>query len=157
MKQPDKAASARFQAALAEARIAVRRLAEALQVAERDLGLQRRQLQDAERRGRLASEIPDPETVAIAERFAARHREWIDVLERKVLVQRDEVLLAEREVVEISQQIQERGGEALHEAGEPAPAAEDPFLKQRLDRAAREAAAEAQLAFLKKKMGKDAK
>ena len=54
-----------------------------------------------ERRGRLAADLPDRETVTLAERYAARHRERVGVLERKLAVQRDELLLAEREVAEM--------------------------------------------------------
>jgi hypothetical protein len=159
MKQRDRDGSARFHAALTEARATVARLEDALRTTERDLGLQRQQLEDAERRGRLAAAIPDPETVAIAERFVARHRERIELLERKVQIQRDELGLAVRDAAEIAEQA--RSGGASDEApaafADPAPAADEALLRQRLDRAAREAAADAQLAFLKKKMGKESK
>ena len=75
---------------------------EALAATERELAVERKQLEDAERRGRLAAAVPDPETVAIAERYAARHRERVAVLERKIVVQRDELVLAERELAEMS-------------------------------------------------------
>ena len=65
---------------------------EALAATERELAAERKQLEDAERRGRLAAAVPDPETVAVAERFAARHRERVAVLERKIVVQRDELV-----------------------------------------------------------------
>jgi fumarate hydratase class II len=150
--------SARLHAALAEARVVVSRLREALRVIEQDLASQRQQLEDAERRGRLAAGIPDAETVAIAERFAARHRAWVGLLERKAGLQRDEIALAEKDLADLADQ-----GEAVGTGTEATPeppgagASEDPLLRHRLDRAAHEAAAEAQLAFLKKKMGKDPK
>ena len=157
MKQRDRDGSARLHAALTEAKAAVSRLHDALRTTERDLGVQRQQLEDAERRGRLAAAIPDAETVAIAERFAARHREWVLVLERKVPVLRDEVRLAEREVEELAEQVPAAGTEPPHRPVEREAAADEAYLRQRLDRAAREAAADAQLAFLKKKMGKEPK
>ena len=73
----------------------------ALVSTERELAIERRQLADAERRGRLAADVPDSETVALAERYAARHRGRVGVLERKLVVQRDELVLAEREVAEM--------------------------------------------------------
>ena len=136
----------------------VGRLQQALRGMEQDLASQRQQLEDAERRGRLAASIPDADTVAIAERFAIRHRAWIGLLERKAVLQRDEIALAERDLADLAQQ----GGGADSAADAPGDLAEpalyeDPALKHRLDRAAHEAAADAQLAFLKKKMGKDPK
>ena len=65
---------------------------------------ERRRLEDAERRGRLAAEVPDAETVALAERYVQRHRERVGVLERKLTVQRDELVMAEREVSEMFQE-----------------------------------------------------
>jgi hypothetical protein len=141
----------------------------ALEVTERELARERTQLADAERRGRLAAELPDPETVAIAERFVARHRDRINVLERKLVVQRDELTLAEREVAEML--IEYRGARPgapfesidaawreLEAAGADRPGLDlenetpsddgDQKLKQ---------AIEAQLAFLKRKLGKDGK
>ncbi|MGH7628132.1 MAG: hypothetical protein ACREOF_01840, partial [Gemmatimonadales bacterium] len=75
-------------------------------VAETELLLvsERRRLEDAERRGRLAAAVPDAETVAIAARFATRHRERVVLLERKIVVQRDELRLAERELEELAAQ-----------------------------------------------------
>jgi hypothetical protein len=137
----------------------------ALVSTERELAIERRQLADAERRGRLAADVPDTETVALAERYAARHRERVGVLERKLVVQREELVLAEREVAEMMAEyrgarpgapfesveaawrdVQAAGGERpgtdLEDDG---PAETDRRLKE---------AVEAQLAFLKKKLGK---
>ena len=62
---------------------------------ERELTQEREQLAAAERRGQQAAEIQDAETVRIATEFLARHRERVEVLERKLAVQRDEVAMAE--------------------------------------------------------------
>ena len=56
--------------ALLEAKTGVSTMKSALAATERELLLERRQLADAERRGRLAAELPDAETVGLAERFA---------------------------------------------------------------------------------------
>jgi hypothetical protein len=153
--------------ALVEARFGVAEMRRALAAAETELQSERKQLADAERRGKLAAAVPDPETVAVAERFASRHRERIVVLERKVAVQRDELVLAEREVQEMT--VQWRTASAgsgvasasidaawrdLEAAGATrTPDDGDPNAAE-LDRQKREQAVEAQLAYLKRKMGK---
>jgi hypothetical protein len=111
--------------------------------------------------------VPDAETVAVAERFAGRHRERILVLERKVVVQRDELALAEREVHEMTAQWRStsQGGprsESLDAAWRDLEAAggsrstdDSDRMAADLDRRRREEAVEAQLAYLKKKMGRE--
>jgi hypothetical protein len=139
----------------------------ALTATENELAQERRQLEDAERRGRLAAELPDSETVALAQRYTQRHRDRIAVLERKVAVQRDELAMAEREMGEILQEYRtSRSGQPfgsidaawreLEAAGAERPGVglddvspatdSDEKLKQ---------AVEAQLAYLKRKLGKD--
>ena len=86
-----------LHAALVEFKVVVGQHREALGKAERELELERRQETDAERRGRLAAEIGDTETVRIAAEYTARHRERVILLERKVGVVRDELAYAERE------------------------------------------------------------
>jgi hypothetical protein len=153
--------------ALLEAKVGVGTMKTALAATEQELVIERRRLADAERRGRLAADVPDDETVVLAERFTLRHRERVMVLERKLVVQRDELALAEREVEEMLTQVR---------AGPPAPGAdsiaaawrdlgaagadrpdmslEDERLREEADRKLKEQAVEAQLAFLKKKFGK---
>jgi hypothetical protein len=160
---------AALREALLEAKVGVGTMRSALTGTERELAAEQRQLADAERRGRLAAEIPDAETVAVAERYAVRHRERVAVLERKLLVQRDELRLAEREVEEMLGQY--RGGRAdaagdsiraawrdLEAAGADRPGIDvDESLRVDSDNKLKEQAVEAQLAFLKKKLGKDQK
>ena len=137
----------------------------ALAKSEEELKREHRQLTDAERRRRLALEVPDQETVTLAEQFAGRHRERIAVLERKISVQRDELALAEREVEEMLGQV--RGGSAAAETDSlraawrdiqaaggdhPDTAADDERLRAEADGKLKEMAVEAQLAFLKKKL-----
>jgi hypothetical protein len=161
-----RAFAADLREALVEARVGLVAMREALAGSERELAAERKRLEDAERRGRLASQIPDPETVAVAERFAVRHRERIVLLERKIVVQRDELMLAEREVEEMRGQLRAGpGGPAaagsidaawrdLEAAGASRPVGEDDRLAHEADRRRREQAVEAQLEYLKKKMGK---
>lgn len=152
-----------MRAAVVAARASLTRMQEDLRAAETELERERRQLADTERRGRLAGEIGDAETVAVAQRFAAKHAERVGVLERKVAVQRDELVMVERELADMTEQLKQAEGTRVardatdHVARAKAGMAavdEDELVKARLDRAAREAAAAEQLEALKKKMGK---
>lgn len=149
--------------ALVAARAALTRMQEQVRVTEQELASERRQLADAERRGKLASEIGDQETVAVAQRFAAKHAERVAVLERKVAVQRDEAVMVERELADMTEQLKTAEGDRAsrdatdHVASARAGMAaldDDELAKLQLDRAAREVAAAEQLEALKKKMGK---
>ena len=158
---------AMLREALLEAKVGVATMRSALIVTEQELLVEQRQLADAERRGRLAAEVPDAETVRVADRFALRHRERVAVLERKLVVQRDELALAEREVEEMLAQVKAGrpgpGTESiaaawrdLSSAGGDRPdlAPEEEGLRAEADRKLKEQAVEAQLAFLKNKLGK---
>ena len=158
--------------AVVEAKVAVQEMREALTRTERELAVERQRLADAERRGRLAGEIQDQETVTVAERFAVRHRERVAVLERKLTAQQEEVALADRDLVEMQGQLKtaekdrvategdrstERAWREVQAAGGARPGMDlqDELLKSEMDRAARETAAQQQLEALKKKMRKD--
>jgi hypothetical protein len=153
--------------ALLEAKVGVSTMRSALVKSEEELRREQRQLSDAERRGRLALEVPDQKTVTLAQQFAQRHRERIAVLERKISVQRDELVLAEREVEEMLGQV--RGGSTgadgdslraawrdIQAAGgdHPDAAPDDERLRSEADSKLKDMAVDAQLAFLKKKFGK---
>lgn len=151
--------------AVVDAKVAVAEVKEAVERTEREIAAERQRLADAERRGRLAGEIQDAETVAVAERFAAKHRERLGVLERKLANQREELGLAQRELEDMQAQLKiaDRDRPAM-EAQRSAQAAGDPLasvdlhdelLKSDMDRAAREDAAARQLEELKKKMRKE--
>ena len=159
-----RAYAAGLREALLEARLGVGTMRDALAATERELVFERKQLEDAERRGKLAAAVPDPETVAVAERYAARHRDRIGVLERKLVVQRDELVLGERELAEMMAEARRAtGGQPsesiaaawrdLESAGATRPGEEE-RVQADVDRERRESAIEAQLAYLKKKLGK---
>lgn len=152
--------------AVVDAKVAVQEIQEAVTRTERELGAERQRLADAERRGRLAGEIQDQETVAVAERFTAKHRERLGVLERKLAAQREELALAQRELDDMTAQLKaaasaqpstDKAWRDLQEAGGARPGMDlqDELLKSDLDRAAREDAAARQLEELKKKMRKE--
>jgi hypothetical protein len=156
--------AALLREALLEAKVGLSTMRDALRVTERELSAERDQLASAERRGRLAADLPDTETLAVAERFSARHRERIAMLERKLAVQHDELILAEREVGEmLSEYRSARGGRAadsidaawrdLESAGQERPGVgSDHSHTADAEQRLKDQAVEAQLAFLKKKM-----
>lgn len=157
--------AAGLREALLEAKVGLTTMREALTASERELEAERKLLEDAERRGRLAATVPDAETVALAERFAERHRSRIEVLTRKIAVQHDELALAQREIEEMSNQYRAAAGgrrsnsvEAawrdLESAGGTRPNPDD-RLQHEVDQQRLQEAIEAQLAYLKKKMGRD--
>jgi hypothetical protein len=141
--------------AVVDAKVAVAEIQEAVARSEREAGLERQRLADAERRGRLAAEIQDQETVVVAERFAAKHRERVGVLERKLVAQREELTLAQRELDEMRSQLKTAERERPAVTTSPGLDLEDELLKSEMDRAARDAAATRQLDELKKKMRKE--
>jgi len=161
----------RMREALIEARAGLGKMRDALATSERELEALRQELETAERRRTLAAGIQDAETVEVADRYLSRHREHVAVLEKKVAAQREEVALAERDTAEMTAQLEEvtkrRGGveserssqaawAALGQAGVDRPELdpEQEALKARMDRAAREADADARLEELKRRMGK---
>jgi hypothetical protein len=165
--RPDsRARAAALREALLEAKVGVSTMRSALTATERELASERRQLADAERRGQLAADLPDKETMSVAERFAQRHRDRVGVLERKLAVQQDELSLAEREVNDMLNEYRSVKPEAAFESIDAAwrdleaAGGERPGLD--LDEAATgndaeqklKQAVDAQLAFLKKKLGK---
>lgn len=165
--------AALLHSALVEAKAAVAAMQDALAATERQLAAERKQLDDAERRGRLAAEIPDPETVRVAEQFAARHRERVVVLEKKLAVQHDELGLARREVEQMTAELRQvratgtaSGGRTasqdaawrdIENAGgvRPDTDVDGELLKHQISRQQMDAAVQAQLDHLKKKLGKE--
>jgi hypothetical protein len=159
-----RAYAAGLREALLEARLGITTMREALAATERELASERRQLEDAERRGRLAAAVPDPETVAVAARYAVRHRERVSVLERKIVVQRDELALGERELADMTAEARQASAgnpsesiaaawRDLESAGATRPD-EQERAQADADRRRRDSAIEAQLAYLKKKLNK---
>jgi hypothetical protein len=164
--------AARMREAVIEQKALVRGLKAELAKAEELLSHQKAELATAERRRALAEGIHDEETVAVAQKFIVKLGERVAMLEKKIVVQRDEIALAEKELAEMTAQLQEaarhnpkltseRSVEAawkgLGRAGMDRPDTdlEGELLKGRMDRAAREAQADAKLDELKKKMGRE--
>jgi hypothetical protein len=157
--------------AVIQARASLEAMRQGVQQTEQRLAHERQQLADAERRGRLARGIEDTDTAEVADRFAAKHRERVEVFERKLEAQQRELQLAEREYGEMKAQLiaterarpqtdAARSVEAawrdLEAAGgsRPETDVDGDHLRAQMDRSAREARAEEQLQDLKRKMGK---
>lgn len=155
---PDRRArAAGLHDALVELKVAAGQCRDAHAAAERELGVQRQHLQDAERRGRLASEIGDAETGRIAEEFAAKHRERVALLERKVGVIRDELVYVEREYQALSEQLHSAQQASAPSGASPGLEESDrelEALRLKAEREAREQAVQQQLDLLKRKLGK---
>jgi hypothetical protein len=165
--------AALLHSALVEAKVAVSTMADALAATERALAAERKQLEDAERRGRLASQIPDPDTVKVAEQFVLRHRERIRVLELKLAAQGEELSLTRRDVEQMTLELRQYrttgtapGGASanqqaawrdLEEAGgvRPDTDVEGELLKSQINRQQMEAAVREQLEHLKKKLNRE--
>ncbi len=160
-----------LHAALLDTKVAIGSMREALATTERLLAAERQLLIDAERRGALAAQVPDPETVAVAEQFVTRHRERAAVLEKKFAAQQEELGLAERDIAELSRQYrdlrqgtgparttaQEAAWRDLEAAGgvRPETDLDGELLKSQVERSQMDAAVQAQLDHLKKKMGRE--
>ena len=162
---------AMMKQALVDAKVYIADLREATERTRTRLAAERQALETAQRRGRMAADINDAETVRVAREYEQKHGERASVFERKLAAQEEELSLAERELAEMSAQFKSAaaGGagagsmpssgqmDAVAEgaAAEAAAAAEpDAGLKRDIDRAAREARADAMLAELKRRMGK---
>lgn len=151
--------------AMVETRVALDGARAGIERTTRELEGERRQLADAERRGQLARDAGDLETVEVASRFIARHTERIGVLERRLAVQHEELALLERDYAELSATYtrMRRGipptpqprvtDEDLGLEGGPTDA-EFETLRRQASREELDAAVQAQLAALKAKMGK---
>jgi len=157
--------------AVVEARAALDALRKGIRSTESKLEREREHLRDAQRRGKLAAEIDDRETVDVAEQYVVKHRERAAVLERKLAAQREELSLAERELGEMGAQLEMARREVSSGTGNdkvdaawreieaaggvrPETDLQEELLRNQMDRAAREAAAEERLRQLKKKMGR---
>jgi hypothetical protein len=151
--------------AVVEAKVAVREMRGQLEETRRRLATERTELDTVRRRARLAEQIEDAQTLQIAREYERRHGDRVEVLERKLAAQEAELMLAEREVEEMTRELKSRaagidarGAAAEVSEGSPIPP-DDPLepdsgLRGEIDRMAREARASEMLAELKRRMGK---
>jgi phage shock protein A len=147
-----------MQQQYATAREVLERLDIEIRRSKRQAGEERENEVVCRRREEMARKIGDEETVRIAVEFAARHAERAGVLERKTEVFVEEHTLLTRDLESMKQTLEERG--AKIEAGWTSGAIPevDPAREQqkrdfsRLERNAKERAAEERLEELKRKM-----
>lgn len=145
--------------ALVEIKAAIAGLKDALAATDHELAGERRHLEDSERRGTLAEQINDQETVELARIWTSKHRERVELLERKRAVQLDELAYAERQQAEMTEAYRSAKlgvpptGQTPP-AGSPSPDAETERMGRELDYQARQALVQEQLAHLKKKLGR---
>ena len=168
-----RAVLAMMRQALVEAKVGVSQVRDALDGTRAQLAREQKELETAERRGRMAAEIRDDETVRIAERYATKHRGRVAMLERKLEAQTSELALAEQELAEMTEQFHAMaaGGGVRGVGAVPggAPSAtSDPLaestdasldadlagLRRAAEQTAREADAERRLEELKRRMGR---
>ena len=161
------AAIADMKQAMVRARLGVEDLRQGVAVTQQRLATEREQLVTVQRRKTLAADIHDAETVALATKFEAQHRERIAVLERKLGAQEAEAALAARELSEMMTALKaanagvgtgrSRAEASDGELGLPDHAAltrEIDALARQRARAERDAMADAKLEELKKRMGR---
>jgi hypothetical protein len=161
-----RAVIAEMKRALVHAKLGVEDLRQGVEQTRRKLTTEREQLVTVLRRKTLAEGINDAETVALATKYEQQHGERVAVLERKLEAQEAEAMLAERDLGEMMTQLKSAG--AGVGSGTPAPGPtdqdlglpDDANLHSELDGLARQrargdadAAADAKLAELKKRMG----
>ena len=167
-----RAVLAMMRQALVDAKVGVSQVRDALDATRAQLAREQRELETAERRGRMAAEIHDEETARIAERYATKHRGRAAMLERKLEAQASELALAEQELAEMTEQFHAMAaGGGVRGAAMPdgaASASNDPLagstdasldadlaaLRRAAERTAREADAERRLEELKRRMGR---
>jgi hypothetical protein len=159
-RSPDerRAATSAMRDALVEAKMALSQVREAVAATAAQLARERGELETTQRRGRLAAQINDAETVRVAGQYEAKVSEKVAVLERKLAAQESELALTEREVAEMTTQLRAAAAGIDPTGATPnagtAAGAEQEHLRHTIDQAAREGEAERQLAELKRRMGR---
>jgi hypothetical protein len=156
----DRASLSRMRETLVQARVGLGELREGVSHAKLALEAKRRELETVARRRGQAEVIGDEETIRVAKRYEAELVARIDVLARKLAVQEEEVMVAEREISEMTSELRRAIGAPPPPPMTPADPLADPrdeelaALERSRTRAAREASADALLAELKRRMGK---
>ena len=155
-----RAVAAMMRDALVEARVGLAAVRTSVESTRAQLAAERAELETVRRRGRLAAEIADAETVQVALTFERRHTERVEVLVHKLAAQEEELSLTEREVAEMTAQFRAAAaGIDPFASGRVAasPADDDDVAdaeRRQAERQARESDAERRLAELKRRMGK---
>jgi hypothetical protein len=139
---------------------ALANLDEEIRRTRRHLAKEREEEQVCRRREELARNVGDDETVRIAAEFAVRHAERAAVLERKIAVFEDERALLSRDVTVMREKLAEVSPSASTRGVSDGAAKRDASGDgrgsgefSRMEREARERAADQRLEELKRRMG----
>ena len=158
---------AEMKRALVRAKLGAQDLREGVEQTRLKLAAEKEQLATVLRRKALAEGISDAETVALAATYEQKHGDRVAVLERKLEAQEAETILAERDLADMMTQLKSASAGVGTGTPSPGPSHEelglgnDDGLHSELDGLARrrargdaDAAADAKLAELKKRMGR---
>jgi hypothetical protein len=157
-----RAALAQMRDALVQAKVGLADLRQGIDRTRTRLEAERAELDTVRRRGKLAADIDDRETVRIAEQYERKHSERVTVLEKKLAAQQEELALAEHEIEDMTSQLRAAHAGVPPDVASPPPVpdpleearAETDALRRDIDRASRDATAQRQLDELKRRMGK---
>jgi hypothetical protein len=157
-----RAALAQMRDALVQAKVGLADLRQGIGRTRTRLEAERTELDTVRRRGKLAADIDDRETVRIAEQYERKHSERVTVLEKKLAAQQEELALAEHEIEDMTSQLRAAYAGVPPDVASPPPMpdpleearAETDALRRDIDRASRDATAQRQLDELKRRMGK---
>jgi hypothetical protein len=159
----------RMRETLVQAKVGLSEMRESLEKARLRLANEERELETVRRRRQLAQDIGDAETVAVAEKYEVTHAERAELLRKKIVIQEDEVRMAEADVESMTSDLRAASmgtGEFAprtpttltpedDDAGTGAPlASEIDGLARDRARAERHRDAELKLEELKRRMGK---
>ena len=158
-----RAALAQMRDALVQAKVGLADLRQGVERTRARLAAERAELDTVRRRGKLAADIDDRETVNLAGQYERKHSDRVVVLEKKLAAQEEELALAEHEIDEMTGQLRAAYAGVVPPDVAPPPTMADPAeeardetdaLRRDIERTAREAAAQRQLDELKRRMGK---
>jgi hypothetical protein len=92
---------------VADAKVRIRELEDQIARADAEAAREKSEASTARRRGKLAAEIDDAETVQLAEQYAVRHEERQRILEQKSAALRQELAIREKEIEEMLGKVKE--------------------------------------------------
>lgn len=88
----------RMRETLVQAKVGLSEMRESLEKARLRLTNEERELETVRRRRQMAQDIGDTETVTVADKYEATHAERVELLRKKIVIQEDEVRMAEVDV-----------------------------------------------------------
>jgi uncharacterized protein with von Willebrand factor type A (vWA) domain len=160
--------ASRMKDTLVQAKMGLNDLRDGLEKTRQRLAGEEKELDTIRRRKTLAEGIKDQQTVDVAAKYEQMHAERVEVLKQKVSAQEAELVLAERDVQQMSAELKAvmsgtdpRGAApVLDAADDPEAEAEGSALRDEIDslgraraKEAREADAARRLDELKRRMG----